>query len=283
MQTPLQRAPIAPTPARMPTLHTAQAIFIEGPDAIAFAHGQFASLVSTLPTGRWQFSSWLDAQGRVRHLFHLARISDERLLVILRGGKATDFIESLRRYVFRSRVKLFQTEAPLAGGPSLPLHDIHEQGGVIAFGCETHTLLFGANVTSDDMWRREQLRMGWPWLPDTVRDDLLPPALSLHRLHAVALDKGCYPGQEIVARLHYRGGNKRHLHHVRLSKHAEEGTLLQRNGREFMRLLNVVPVNGHVEALVVMTDDIASQLMGPQEIISDEGMSILQILNTWRD
>src|SRR6185312_11690713 len=50
--------------------------------------------------------------------------------------------------------------------------------------------------------RRAQILLGWPWLPASALDVLLPPALSLHRLQAVAIDKGCYPGQEIVARLH---------------------------------------------------------------------------------
>ena len=81
----------------MPTSHTAHAIFIEGPDAIAFAHSQFTSQVTALANRHWQFSSWLDAQGRVRNVFHLARVGDERLLVILRGGDASSFIENLRR------------------------------------------------------------------------------------------------------------------------------------------------------------------------------------------
>ncbi len=39
----------------------------------------------------------------------------------------------------------------------------------------------------------------------------MPQALELERLDAIRFDKGCYPGQEVAARLHFRGGNKRHL------------------------------------------------------------------------
>ena len=107
----------------MPTLNLAQAISLEGPDATTFAHSQFTSQVTALPVGQWQFSSWLDAQGRVRNLFHLARLSDEQLLVILRGGNAADLAEALRRFVFRSRVKLSVVEGKkLAGGAALPVH-----------------------------------------------------------------------------------------------------------------------------------------------------------------
>ena len=265
----------------MPTSPIAHAVSIEGPDAVAFAHSQFASQVTALADHQWQFSSWLDAQGRVRNLFHLARLSDERLLLILRGGDAASFIEALRRFVFRSRLTLTAIKGSLAGGPAMPLHDVDVQGDVIRFGCGSHAWLFGASVDSNDTWQREQLREGWPWLPNSALNELLPPALSLYRLGAVAIDKGCYPGQEIVARLHYRGGNKRHLHRVALSRRAEEGAWLQRDEREFMRLLNVCADNERVEALAVISDEVANQLASSSEKnISDEGIDI-QLLNAW--
>lgn len=265
----------------MPTSHSAHAIFIEGPDAIAFAHSQFSSQVTALANQCWQFSSWLDAQGRVRNLFHLARIGDERLLVILRGGEASDFVETLRRFVFRSRVKLSMAEGLLSGGPAIPLHEVDLQDDVVRLGCETHSMLFGANATNDDSWQLQQLREGWAWLPNNALNELLAPALSLQRLGAVALDKGCYPGQEIVARLHYRGGNKRHLHHVALSKHVEDGLLLERENREFMRLLQVAAHEERVEALAVMTDETAEQFgQRNEKIVSGEGIEA-RLLNTW--
>jgi folate-binding protein YgfZ len=266
----------------MPTSSIAHAIFIEGPDAIAFAHSQFTSQVTALANQRWQFSSWLDAQGRVRNMFHLARIGDERLLVILRGGDATSFMENLRRFVFRSRVKLSIAEGLLAGGTAMPLHEVDTQDDVIRLGCGTHSMLFGANVQNDHAWQLQQLRDGWAWLPNDALNELLPPALSLHRIGAVAIDKGCYPGQEIVARLHYRGGNKRHLHHVALSKRAEEGALLQRDDREFMRLLNVIVIDDeHIEALAVMTDETAEQFGQQHEHLrSDDGIDT-RLLTRW--
>lgn len=269
----------------MPTSHTAHAIFIEGPDAIAFAHTQFTSQVTALANQRWQFSSWLDAQGRVRNLFHLARIGDDRLLVILRGGDATSFVENLRRFVFRSRVKLSAVEGLLSGDAATTLHEVETHDDVIRLGCGTHTMQFSTNLQNSNnhnvAWQLQQLRDGWAWLPNSALNELLPPALSLHRLGAVALDKGCYPGQEIVARLHYRGGNKRHLHHVALSKHTEDGALLERENREFMRLLHVIAHEEHIEALAVMTDETAEQFrQHDKHFVSDEGIDI-QLLTTW--
>ncbi|WP_284322961.1 YgfZ/GcvT domain-containing protein [Dyella acidisoli] len=265
----------------MPTSHTAHVVLMEGPDAIAFAQSQFASQVTALANHRWQFSSWLDAQGRVRNVFHLVQLSEERLLMILRGGDATIFVDALRRFVFRSRVKLSILEGSLAGDVAMSLHDVEVQDDVIRFGCGSHSMLFGANVNSDNTWQLEQLREGWPWLPSAVLNELLPPALSLHRLGAVAIDKGCYPGQEIVARLHYRGGNKRHLHHVALSKPVDDGALLQRENSEFVRLLNVIADAERIEALAVISDEVAGRFgQNDKQNLSDEGIDV-QLLNTW--
>lgn len=265
----------------MPTLQTAQAVLMEGPDALAFAQSQFSSQVTALTNHRWQFSSWLDAQGRVRNLFHLARLDDERLLLILRGGDAEAFIGALRRFVFRSRVKLSIAKGSLAGDAAFPLHNVDVRDDVIRIGCGSHAMLFGANVGSDDAWQLEQLREGWPWLPDAALNEVLPPALSLHRLGAVAIDKGCYPGQEIVARLHYRGGNKRHLHHVALSKPVDDGVLLQRKNSEFVRLLSVIAHSERIEALAVISDDVAGRLgQHDKKVVSDDGIDV-QLLNTW--
>lgn len=266
----------------MPTSQNAQAIFVEGPDAIAFAHNQFTSPITTLAVGRWQFSSWLDAQGRVRHLFHLARVGEERLLLILRGGNATDFVEALRRFVFRSRVKLSVAEGSLTDASAMPLHHVDLRDDVIRLGCGSHAMQFGNNVDNTDAWQLEQLHAGWPWLPDAALNELLPPALSLHRLGAIALDKGCYPGQEIVARLHYRGGNKKHLHHVELSQHVEQGSLLQHGDREFIRILQVISHAGRIHALAVMTDDTATDIAQHTKNANHEN-SDLRMVSTWLD
>jgi hypothetical protein len=100
------------------------------------------------------------------------------------------------------------------------------------------------------------MRAHWPWLPDNALEHWLPPALGLDRLGATALDKGCYPGQELVARLHYRGGHKRHLQQVRLSRSVPPGSALWHDGRELMRLLDVVPTDAGAEALAVVPDEV---------------------------
>ncbi|MBE1161293.1 YgfZ/GcvT domain-containing protein [Dyella acidiphila] len=267
----------------MQTSSPAQAIFIEGPDAAAFAHAQFTSQVTALPVGQWQFSSWLDAQGRVRNVFHLARLDTERFLVLLRGGNAAEFAEALRRFVFRSRVTLNSAQhMQLGTGAALPMHIVDADQNNIRVGCGAYALHVGNDVVGDDAWQLAQLHAGWPWLPDNAANQFLPPALSLHRLGAVALDKGCYPGQEIVARLHYRGGNKRHLHRIKLSTRVSDGAELQRDGREFVRLLSVIADRDSFDALAVITDETANNIAQAIENTSDDGI-VIALVESWHD
>ena len=265
----------------MPTYHPAETLLIEGPDATAFAHAQFSSAVGSLATGQWQFSAWLDPQGRVRALFHLARLADDRYLLLLRGGVAAAMADALRRFVFRSKVSV--TALPLralATGPSLPLNAIMDDGATVSLGCATHSLRITASENGDDAWRLPQLRAGWPCLPTQLLNELLPPALSLQRLHAVAIDKGCYPGQEIVARLHFRGGHKRHLHRVTLSQAANAGDVLRSDGREVGCVLETLTTDDGIEALVVLSDDVAAQVGDTHAQALDDNF-VMELVTSW--
>lgn len=258
----------------MPISHPAETLLLEGPDAMAFAHAQFSSKVSQLATNQWQFSAWLDPRGRVRSFFHLARLADDRYLLLLRGGDATRMARELQRFVFRSKLELTALPArALTTGPALPLHDVANDDETLSLGCDTYSLMITAEAR-DDNWRLSQLHAGWPWLPSQALNELLPGALSLQRLHAVAIDKGCYPGQEIVARLHFRGGHKRHLHRVTLSQAANAGDVLRHGGLDVGRLLDVVATDDGIDALAVLDDDLATQAGTEHPYSLDDNIAI---------
>lgn len=258
----------------------AQILLLEGADAAAFAQTQFSSNVQSLGVGAWQFSAWLDAQGRVLALFHLARLTDDTLLLLLRGGDATSMAPSLQRFVFRSKVRLTVPEPRHLGtGPAMETYAARREGDAYVLGCGDHSMIVGA-AHSDHAWQLPQLHLGWPWLPSDVLGKLLPASISLERLQAVAFDKGCYPGQEIVARLHYRGGLKRHMHCVVLSQRAAGGTVLHRNGENGIQLLDVIDDENRVLALAVIDDGLMNAFENGSVIDSDEGIS-LRLLETW--
>jgi folate-binding protein YgfZ len=263
----------------MQAIYSAETLSIEGPDAIAFAHAQFGSNVVALENGHWQFSAWLDPQGRVRALFHLAKISDDRLVLLLRGGNAAEFADALRRFVFRSKVVLTALlPRALSTGVALPLHSVQNNDDIWVFGCGDHSLR--VDVDGDARWRLLQLRNGWPWLPESALNELLPAALSLQRLHAVAIDKGCYPGQEIVARLHFRGGHKRHLHSVELSQSMNEGDVLRVEQRDVGRILDIVSSDTGIEALAILSDEFAAQ-QHDNQLTSFDNHLVMHVRTSW--
>jgi tRNA-modifying protein YgfZ len=267
----------------MSSIRHAETISIEGADAIAFAHAQFSSHVASLQDGQWHFSAWLDPQGRVRVLFHLARLSEQHLLMLLRGGDAATIADALRRFVFRSKVVLTaRSSRALNCSDALPLHVLQASDEDVLLGCGDHSLRIGNESESekDDRWQLAQLRMGWPWLSHASLNEFLPAALSLQRLGAVAVDKGCYPGQEIVARLHFRGGHKRHLHSVELSQPMNCDESLYVEQRSVGRLLDVVRSDASVDALAVLSDDFIAQHADKQLTSLDNNIAI-RVLASW--
>ncbi|TAL93715.1 MAG: folate-binding protein [Rhodanobacter sp.] len=259
----------------------AETLLLEGPDAASFAQAQFSSKVDSLAIGQWQFSAWLDAKGRVRALFHLVRLEQERYLLLLRGGSATAMVDSLRRFVFRSKLKLAALPMrALSTGAARPMHAVSQDEDSISLGCGSHGLDIVALQDPDDAWRLLQLREGWPWLPDSALDTLLPPAISLQRLQAVTVDKGCYPGQEIVARLHFRGGHKRHLHRGTLSQPIPAGEVLRIDGIEVGCVLDVVIGDDGIEALLALNDDVAARANTATEHAFDNPAAI-RLYTSW--
>jgi len=155
-----------------------QILELTGPDAAAFAHAQFCNDVLALADGDWQWNAWLNPQGRVRAFFRLQRGGPARIALTLRGGDAEWLRDELLRFVFRANVQF-----------------------TVATGMPESTTL-------------ADIRAGLPEIGVGLRDQLLPQWIGLDRLGAVSVRKGCYPGQEIMARLHFKGGNKRSLYRI---------------------------------------------------------------------
>jgi folate-binding protein YgfZ len=223
--------------ATVPTpLDNAEIVELSGNDAITFAQSQFSSDVAPLATGHWQWSAWLSAQGRVRNMFALLRPDPDRLLAWLPRGRASDMASALSRYVMRAKVTLrvlpqfvlFEGDIkPAASGALIP----SDSGWLLALpGPQSRSALLASTQASPALdsrsfveWRLADIDSGLPWIGPEVADLFTPQALELDRLGAISHGKGCYPGQEIVARLHYLGGNKRACFRVSIEQAAPPG------------------------------------------------------------
>lgn len=243
----------------------AELLTVEGPDALAFAQAQLSSDVRALQDRQWQWSAWLDVRGRVRALLQLARVDATHLQALLRGGSAKVVAAALQPYVMRSAVTL-QAQDPglLHAGSALPAHAFEQSTARAVFGCGEYSLCAtaGTSPDTDDVsqaWRLSAIRAGHPWLPDAAVGAFVPQALSLERLAAVSFAKGCFPGQEIAARLHYRGGHKKHLCRLTGPQAMHGGDALRHDDADVGMLLDAAHVGGDVyEALAVLRDDIAT-------------------------
>jgi folate-binding protein YgfZ len=203
---------------------------LAGPDACAFLHAQVMSDVRALADARWQWSGWLTPKGRVRALFALLRVAPERFLLVLPDQPAAALAAALRGFVFRSKVTLHADagwrvagDGRLDAGAAPTVARARAAGGFtldagsVAFPRALHlvspddTSAIPDDPAADAAWRAVDLRFGLPRLDAGQRDAFTPQMLSLERLRAFSLAKGCYPGQEIVSRTHYLGQAKREL------------------------------------------------------------------------
>ncbi len=194
---------------------------------MAFAHAQFMSDVKGLAAGDWQWSGWLTPKGRVIALFALLKLDDETLWLLLQDADPAELAASLQRFVFRSKLAivvrddlhitgLFDAPAQAAAARMSIADDgdivldMGAEGGVRTLAIVS-TSPIAADPTLHARWIAFDLVHGLPRLPSSQREQWTPQQLSLDRLRAYSVKKGCYPGQEIVARTHFLGQAKRGL------------------------------------------------------------------------
>lgn len=210
-------------------------IVLSGRDSIAFTQAQTMNDVASLRDGEWHWNGWLTPKGRVIALFALIRLDSDTLWVVLPDADADTLVAQLRRFVFRSKVAITLSNdlhvsgrlraSDLASGNHWagdPTNAIElDLSGALRDGRSGRSLRIGpsaaaaTDLTALDTWRRNDLEHGWPRLDATQSEQWTPQQLSLERLHAYSVKKGCYPGQEIVARTHFLGQAKRGLALIR--------------------------------------------------------------------
>lgn len=256
---------LSPTTTPVFSLPDHALVTLEGPDAVAFAHAQFANDVAALAPGHWQWNAWLTPKGRVIAVFALARLSGDRLWLVLPDHPAGPFAEVLRRFVFRRKLKIdVPVDIAVSGAFAAPAHargaSVHEADGVIELdlGGDGGPRTWRVGPAADDdaasqaAWHIADLRHGLPRLPASQREQWTPQQLALDRLSAYSVKKGCYPGQEIVARTHFLGKAKRSLHCFVADGVVNEGASVREGDRDVGEVACVALDGAHGVLLAVM-------------------------------
>ena len=213
---------------------------VSGDDAAAFLHGQLTNDVQALPVGGAQWNGWCSAKGRLLATFLLLRRTDGFLL-LLPAEIAPGIAKRLKMYVLRSKVKI--DDSPLEriglagtdaarlvgdrfGAVPPPMASVEKDGEtcvaldqarfvIFAPAASAHALreelAKAATPAGRDEWEWTSIRAGIPTVVAKTQEEFVPQMANFELVGGVSFKKGCYPGQEIVARTQYRGILKKRM------------------------------------------------------------------------
>ena len=213
-------------------------LLFEGPDAMTFLQGQLSSDVRALTPGAMQHSSYSTPKGRMLASMRVLCLHEGRYLLQLDADLADDILLRLKKFILRAKVSASRSDWQALGCFGSQLQDLHsgwiwpEQNehahvqtqGAWARLTEQRAMLIAAPEALLAFWQATNYALApaqaWDWLdiqagvgrvtPATA-EQLVPQMANLDCLGGVSFSKGCYPGQEIVARTRYLGKVKKRM------------------------------------------------------------------------
>jgi tRNA-modifying protein YgfZ len=215
-----------------------------GEDSATFLQGQLTNDVVSLTETRWCLAGYCSAKGRLLATFVVWRPEPDRFLLACPLDLLAPTLKRLSMFVLRAKCKLsdatqqvallghWGTSLPIeaaalppgaAAGPWLKLSDavVHASGAPAVRvpralhaveGTPTEATEPSMDVGSLAAWRALDVQSGVPMVQGKTVDAFVPQMINLELLRGVDFRKGCYPGQEVVARSQYRGTLKRRMH-----------------------------------------------------------------------
>jgi hypothetical protein len=246
-------------------------IQVSGNDAASFLQGQLTQDVRKLDRAPALLAAGCNAKGRVIAVMRILAM-DEGIGMIVPRGLAEVAVRRLSMFRLRAKVQFdtvgdgWQATAVTAGddlakldaagllpdrGPLSACRNIP----IVAFdtGSEPRCIeVFGpgsafrdldlhfAQPLDDDAWRAALIAAGIPTITETTSERFTPHMLNLDLLGAISFAKGCYTGQEVVARTQHLGQAKRRLLRYRLeSGHAASGDKLRHEDRDVGEIVDI--------------------------------------------
>ena len=264
-------------PASSDTLGVLRA---RGTDVLQFLQGQLSNDVARLGPQLSLLAGYHNPQGRVLALLRLVRIADDDLVMILPHELIAPLASRLSKFILRAKVKLADESAswrvtPAVRAPGDSTASLLPQtlGAVtrvdatlaVCVGEQPVRWLLvaasgpvvappGCTPAQEQSWQRLQIASGFPQVYAATSEQFVAQMLNLDVLGAIAFDKGCYTGQEVIARAHYRGRVKRRMQRFLTRapcalKAGDTGTLS--DGRPFQVVEAVSQADGRCEFLAV--------------------------------
>lgn len=215
-------------------LSTLGVIRARGDDAASFLHGQLTQDVLLLPDGQARLAGYCSAKGRLLASFVLLRLSAAEVWLVCPQALLASSLKRLSMFVLRAKVKLDDasaeltvrglageaalaalpaetppwTAAPCAAGHAIALYPAAGVARALwvgpASGSEST-----APALSESLWAWSEVLAAVPTPGASQTDSFVPQMLNHESVGGVSFKKGCYPGQEVVARSQFRGTLKR--------------------------------------------------------------------------
>lgn len=236
------------------------ALRIEGSDATAFAHAQFTTPFPGTGRESWGLTAWCNSKGRVISVI-VARSYENHVDLVVPAEQAQDLFNRLRLYAI---------------GRKIALHHCENVAGRLGSSGDGHALAFdrGRSLAVNQQapeapeapiqaWREADIRAGVAWLGADSSGQYLPQSLGLEERSGLSYRKGCYPGQEIIARVHYLGKVKEHLTGFVQTEGLGSGNaeLQRQDGKAVGRVLQSVTRSGRQIGLAVVATDLDPEVV----------------------
>ncbi|MEM7278189.1 MAG: hypothetical protein AAF385_08695 [Pseudomonadota bacterium] len=225
-------------------------IAVTGPEASHFLQGQLSNDVEALSEGELQLSAWLNPSGRVISIIDVARSGDGYLLFL-----PEDLAEvvSRRLTLYKLRAKLDIGAIETASGTLSETNDQHYSRmlGPQLF----ETLRRNKEPSMASAWAYARLTAGIPWISAANSEKHTAHQLNLDRLNGFSLGKGCYVGQEIVARTEHLGKVKRRTSRWAMAGRSDENWVhseLLQDGKSVGRIISQAENATHTEFLALL-------------------------------
>lgn len=271
-------------------MHTSRLPFfgvirVSGEDRTHFLHNQLSNHIEAIAPQQAGYATYNTPKGRVLANLLLINRGDDILLIM-----AQDLIEAtikrLRMFVLRAQVvfeplpdyavagELPNQLAPMPASepqysfaaPINPQHIIHvalPHGGTLLIG--KSNVLPPYQAVAEQAWQQHEIASGYPWVSAATSEAAVAQMLNQHTIGGVHFKKGCYPGQEIIARAQYRGQVKRGLALLNANTLPSAGAALYHNGEEAGIIINTTATaHGSLSLAVVKHSAIDAPLTDEQ-------------------
>ena len=209
----------------------------QGEDAANFLHNQLSNDVLLLPVGQSRLAAFCSAKGRMQASFILVKTAPDTVLLVLSLDLLAQTLKRLSMFVLRAKVKmsdatgqwqlcgLLGDSARAAVGHAAPWQTTSQEGAhavalypavlgeshiprALWIAPAGHALPAGADVPTG-VWQWAEVMSGVTLVSQPVFEAFVPQMLNYESVGGVNFKKGCYPGQEVVARSQFRGTLKR--------------------------------------------------------------------------